>query len=93
MAMGIPVVATPNAAKGVQALPGRDLIIAETPQNFADSAIALLQSQPMHRIFAQAARKQVERAHSWTDSMDILDSVLADRHRQSEKPQTVLSQV
>jgi sugar transferase (PEP-CTERM/EpsH1 system associated) len=77
MAMGIPVVATPEAAKGIQAVAGRDLLVGETPEIFAGHAIDLLQSASLRQSLSEAARKQVERAHLWPVSMDILDSVLA----------------
>ena len=86
MAMGIPVVATPQAAKGIQAVGERDLVVAEAPEMFANQVVALLQSESMRRAFSRAGRKQVERAHLWSNSMDILDSVLANA-----QPQGVLS--
>jgi glycosyltransferase involved in cell wall biosynthesis len=78
MAMGIPVVATPNAAKGIQAVPGRDLLVAETPQAFAGHVLKLLHSANLRRSLSDAARKQVEKAHLWSASMKILDHTLAE---------------
>jgi polysaccharide biosynthesis protein PslH len=76
MAMGIPVVATPNAAKGIQAVAGRDLLVADTPHAFADQVLALLQNLQLRRTLSEAARRQVERAHLWPVSMNILDSTI-----------------
>ncbi len=45
MAMGIPVIATPQAAKGIQAVPGTHLLVAESPEKFAQDVVRLL-SQP-----------------------------------------------
>jgi glycosyltransferase involved in cell wall biosynthesis len=89
MSMGIPVVATSNAAKGIQAVPGRDLIVADAEQSFAAQVVALLQNASMRTRFAQAARKQVERAHLWANSMDILDSTLSNARR---RPESILSE-
>jgi sugar transferase (PEP-CTERM/EpsH1 system associated) len=79
MAMGIPVVATPNAAKGIQAVPGRDLLVAATPQAFANHVLALLHNADLRRSLSDAARKQVEQAHLWPGAMKILDHTLAEQ--------------
>ncbi len=76
--MGIPVVASPQAAKGIQAVPGRDLLVGETPDAFAEHVIALLRNPLLRQRLALAGRKQVESAHLWPVSMNILDSVLSD---------------
>jgi hypothetical protein len=76
MAMGIPVVATPGAAKGIQAVAGRDLLVAEAPRAFANHVIGLLQNAHLRKTLSEAARKQVEKAHFWPASMKILDSTL-----------------
>ena len=76
MAMGIPVIATPNAAKGIQAVAGRDLLVAETPHAFAEHVIRLLQNADVRRTLSETARKQVEKGHMWPASMKILDSTL-----------------
>src|SRR6266850_338835 len=77
MAMGIPVVATPNASKGIQAVPGRDLLVAETPHAFAKHVLALLNNPHLRRSLSAAGRKQVEKAHLWPAAMKILDHTLA----------------
>ncbi len=77
MAMGIPVVATTKAAKGIQAIAGRDLLAADAPEEFAGHVIALLRDEQMRRLISRSARKQLEKAHLWSNSMSILDSLLA----------------
>ena len=78
MAMGIPVVATPKAAKGIQGVPGRDLMVAETPYNFAKHVVDLLKRPDLRRHLSEAARRQVEKAHFWPASMRLLDSTLTE---------------
>ena len=90
MAMGIPVVATPKAAKGIQGVPGRDLLVAETPFNFARHVVELLQRPELHRRFSEAGRRQVEKAHLWSASMKLLDTTLTDARPASR---AVLSEV
>jgi len=77
MAMGIPVVATPEAAKGIQAVPGRDFMVADNPHGFAEHILNLLRDVRMREILAGSARTQIEKSHLWSRSMRILDSLLA----------------
>ncbi len=76
MAAGIPVVTTPLAAKGVEAVPGRDLLVAETGEEFAAQVVRLLQTPELRRELARAALRQVAAAHSWSASLQLLDEVL-----------------
>jgi hypothetical protein len=78
MASGLPVVATPEAVKGVQATAGRHLFVAEDPYKFADIAVDLLTNSQLRRDLSGAGRKQVEEAHVWPTSMKILDELLAE---------------
>jgi polysaccharide biosynthesis protein PslH len=78
MAAGIPVVSTPQAAKGIQAVPGEHIIVADGPQESSRSILELLNDRNRRIKLATAARAQVEHAHSWPESMKILDSVLAE---------------
>src|SRR5262249_9509577 len=77
MAMGIPVVATPQAAKGVNAVPGRDFLVADNPQTFSENVVSLLENVSVRETFAIAGRAQVENAHLWSHAMDLLDDLLA----------------
>jgi sugar transferase (PEP-CTERM/EpsH1 system associated) len=76
MAMGVPVVATSVAAKGVAAVPGAQLLVADEPEQFADAVVSILENSRLGQSISYAARRQVEEAHSWSRSMRILDSIL-----------------
>src|SRR5262249_12969953 len=69
MAMGIPVVATPQAAKGINAVPGRDLLVASDAGAFAEHVIRALRSDTLRHDLATAGRAQVQRVHLWSQSM------------------------
>jgi sugar transferase (PEP-CTERM/EpsH1 system associated) len=86
MAMGIPVVASAQVAKGVQAIPGRHLLVGKTSQEFADSVIALLRDRERRTKVADDARQQVISAHSWPESMKSLDEVLEPSATMRERP-------
>lgn len=76
MAMGIPVVVSPQVAKGVQAIPGRHLLVGNTDEEFAAQVITLLEDREKRTRMAEEARQQVVSAHSWSESMKLLDEVL-----------------
>jgi len=78
MAMGIPVVASPQAARGVQAVPGIDLLVGDTPHRFADHVANLIRNPALRLSISEAAHRRVATAHCWGASMRLLDEVLAD---------------
>ena len=80
MAMGIPVVASPQAAKGVQAVPGRHLLVGGNPEEFADRIIDLLGNAELRMKIAEEGRRQVMSVHSWPESMKLLDELLEGRN-------------
>jgi sugar transferase (PEP-CTERM/EpsH1 system associated) len=75
MALGIPVVTTPAAAKGIQASPGRHMLVAESDQKFAELVLNLLEDGALRSALGQGGRGQVKSAHVWSTSMSILDDV------------------
>jgi sugar transferase (PEP-CTERM/EpsH1 system associated) len=76
MATGTPVVATAMAAKGVAAIPGKHLLVADDPAHFAAEVSRILENETLATSLSECARRQVEHAHSWPRSMQILDSIL-----------------
>jgi sugar transferase (PEP-CTERM/EpsH1 system associated) len=78
LAMGLPVVATPRAARGTITVPGEHLLVAAEPRDFAAAVVHLLEDAAARRRFAAAGRRQMLAAHDWTASMRRLDALLAD---------------
>ena len=72
MAMGRPVVASQQAFEGIEATPGRELVVADTPQEHADSVISLLRSPDA--AMGQAARASVERRYSWAAHLSPIET-------------------
>jgi sugar transferase (PEP-CTERM/EpsH1 system associated) len=77
MALGVPVVATPIAAKGVQAVPNKHLLVAEDPEEFARQVINIFENHALRRDLTESARRRIEKVHSWQGSMKVLDDILA----------------
>jgi polysaccharide biosynthesis protein PslH len=65
LACGTPVVATPAAVGGLDACWGRDLMVAQEPQELAAAVLSLLNSPRLRTGFGEAGRLFVERQHDW----------------------------
>jgi|GEM_PF-39802 len=76
MAMGVPTVATPLAARGVDAEAGVDIVVASTPEQYAEAVLRLLADPSARRQVAEAARRRVVTRHSWARSMTQLDGLI-----------------
>jgi glycosyltransferase involved in cell wall biosynthesis len=65
MAMGKAVVSTTVGAEGLPVQSGENIVLADTPNDFANSVIALLRSSNERRRLGTAARVLVEENYSW----------------------------
>ncbi len=77
MAMALPVVCTPEAAKGIEAEVGRELLVAADAQMFATTILATLADPPMCRAIGAAARRRAESSYDWRARMADLDRIVA----------------
>ena len=67
MAMATPVVVSPQALEGIEAEPGRELVLAQDATGFADAVASLLARQD--NTMGLAARARVERKYSWPSNL------------------------
>lgn len=65
MALGTPVVATSKAAEGLAVTSGRDILIADSPEEFAARVIQLLRDVALREYLAGNARQLVELEYDW----------------------------
>jgi len=75
MACGVPVVTTGQAASGMQAEPGRDLLVAHSAEQFAAAITRLVDNVAERRALGAAGRAYVEANHSWhaiVESLELL---------------------
>ncbi len=68
MACGTPVVATSLAAAGLDAVPDRDLLVADDARSFADAVLKLLDDHALAERLARNARALVEQRYAWNHS-------------------------
>jgi len=77
MAMGRAVVATPLGIRGIQVLPGRDVLIAATEDGFAQTVVDVLKDQERRYQLGMAAREAVLARHTWPLVGDHVEEVLS----------------
>lgn len=63
-AAGVPVIASPWAAAGAAARPGRDLLVAASPDDWRDAVSRLLADPALGRRLATAGRARLAKSHS-----------------------------
>jgi len=67
MAMATPVVVTPQALEGIEAEPGRELVLAQDAAGFVEAVAQLLARNG--NDMGLAARARVERKYSWPSNL------------------------
>jgi len=77
MAMGLPVVASPLAARGVRGEPGLHFEVAEFAADFASHVVRLLQRPETRRELGRAGRACVEAHYTWERNLAGLEVLLA----------------
>jgi sugar transferase (PEP-CTERM/EpsH1 system associated) len=76
MAMGIPVVATPQAFEGIEAKPDRDLILGENAEKIAKGVLKLIREASLRKSLGNNARNVIENNYCWTKNLEKLNSIL-----------------
>jgi sugar transferase (PEP-CTERM/EpsH1 system associated) len=76
MAMGLPVVGTTSATQGVGGEPGRDYVVRDDAEGFAEAVKELLRDPPRAKELGRAARRFVESRYDWEVAFQPLDALL-----------------
>lgn len=77
MALGVPVVSSSVAARGVDAVPGEHLLVADSPQEVTAAVLRLLADPVERRRLAEAGRARVASHHGWSGALGRLDGIMA----------------
>lgn len=81
MAAGRPVVSTSIGAEGIAAAPGREILIGDGPQAFADALVSVLADTPRARAIGEAARRRAVAAYDAVDAgnkyMEVIEELTA----------------
>ena len=79
MAMGKAVVATRLGAEGFPVQDGREMVLADTPDEFATAVVGLLRSPERREALEQAGRRFVEERYDWSVIVPRVEAVYGDR--------------
>jgi glycosyltransferase involved in cell wall biosynthesis len=77
MALGTPVVSTSKGAEGLAVTPGKDILIADTPAEFADAVLHLLSDESLRARLARSGRRLVEEQYSWPRCAQKLEHLIS----------------
>jgi len=73
MAMGKAIVSTTLGAEGIEAVPGRDLLIEDQPATFADAVIRLLTDPRLAARIGRSARQLAVSRYAWSGAAQALE--------------------
>jgi len=76
MASGLPVVATSEVLQGIDAVPGKELMTGDTPDEFAEGVVELLKNKNKRNFISANARAFVEKNHDWRKNLSQLDKII-----------------
>jgi glycosyltransferase involved in cell wall biosynthesis len=74
MAMGKAIVSTTLGAEGIEAVPGRDILIEDEPAAFADAVGRLLADPGLAARIGQSARQLAVARYGWCEAARALES-------------------
>ncbi len=74
MAMGKAIVSTTLGAEGIDAVPGRDILIEDEPERFADAVGSLLSDPGLAARIGLSARRQAVEHYAWNAAARALES-------------------
>ena len=76
MAMGLPVVGTESATQGTDGAAGRDFLLADDAEPFAEAVLGLLRDPGRARELGAQGRRFVEENYDWEVVLRPLDRIL-----------------
>ncbi len=82
MALGRPVVSTTIGCEGLDVCDGEHLLIADTPEQFAEKTVRLLTDQKLYQYISANGRQLVETRYDWDKIAGRLEEVYEKTIRQ-----------
>ena len=71
--MGKAIVSTTLGAEGIEAIPGRDILIEDRPAAFAEAVLRLLADPGLAARIGQSARQLAVNRYSWSEAARTLE--------------------
>jgi len=84
MALGTPVISTSKGAEGLEVIDGKNILIADDPDDFAECILRLLKDEDLRAKLSANGRQLVEKRYSWDMCAHQLDQLLCqvvEQHR------------
>ena len=72
MATGTPVVSTRIGAEGISCTHNKDILLADTTEELAESVVSLLRDRQAAFRIGKAGRELVETHYNWDNSAEIM---------------------
>jgi glycosyltransferase involved in cell wall biosynthesis len=72
---GLPVVSTTIGAEGISTRHGDNILIADTPETFAEGVLRVLRDEKLSRQLAHNGRRTIEEAYDWRFVYSAWDEV------------------
>ncbi|MGE5027799.1 MAG: TIGR03087 family PEP-CTERM/XrtA system glycosyltransferase [Betaproteobacteria bacterium] len=86
MAMAKTVIASPEAAEGIEARIGVELLVASSPAEFIATASALLDGKGRGRDVGVAGRERILASYGWYDNASRIERLFRESHSSSAVP-------
>lgn len=75
MASGTPVITTSLGREGIEASEGKEILIADSPDDFTEKIVSILQQKKTYESMAQNARRVIEKKYNWETIVASLEAV------------------
>ncbi|HIF8759059.1 TPA: glycosyltransferase family 4 protein [Legionella pneumophila] len=72
MSLGLPVITSPIALEGLKAQPGKDLLVADSPEEFVEQIDRLWNNQLLRSQLALSGLNYIKNNHSWSEQLKPL---------------------
>ena len=82
MAMGVPVICSPIALRGVDAEDGKHLLSASSPRDYADAVVSVLSNPARRAELSAACRERMIARHNWNGSLRRMEGLIDQCLRQ-----------
>jgi sugar transferase (PEP-CTERM/EpsH1 system associated) len=91
MALGRPVVSTTIGCEGLEVVDGEHLLIADTPEQFAEKTLRLLSDRQLYQYISANGRQLVEARYGWDKIAGRLMEVYAEMLNQCNSLKAVVN--
>lgn len=76
MALGLPTITSTTGLEGLDAIPNKDLLVADYPEQYLDQIIKLSNDVEYSKLLAESALQYVTKHHSWSGKLKpLLNSI------------------